>query len=172
MKSRQLVLNNYNIYLGTDPQVFQCAGDVELPEINWMTADVDQAGMAGKISVPLVGHSESMSVTITAPVLTMDAIAAAAGGGQTITARMAVEQMDTGSGERSFLPEVVIMRGTSKTIKLGKAKKGETMDTAITFELDYVKVVIGGAVALEHDKWNNILVVNGVDKLSAVRDAI
>lgn len=169
---RPLVLDNFNIYLGETGTQWVCAGDIELPEITWTETEVSQAGMSGKVSVPLLGHSDSMKVTITAPVLSLDAIMAAAINSQLITARMAVQQRDSAGGAISTLPEVIVMRGMNSSFKPGTLKKGETMDTSLTFELDYLKIIINGKVAFEHDKWNNILIINGEDKLAAVRDAI
>jgi len=45
-------------------------------------------------------------------------------------------------------------------------------DTKNTFEVDYIKISIDGKERVELDKYNYICKVDGVDYLSAVREAL
>ncbi len=64
------------------------------------------------------------------------------------------------------------MRGSNKSFKPGDLNKGQEAGTALAFELDYLKLMVDGQVQLEMDKWNNVFLVDGVDYLAEVREAI
>lgn len=165
-------VNNYNLYLGEKGERWIGAGQVEIPEITNLSTEVKMAGMSGTVNVPLVGHFESFKVTITAPVMTVQAVKGALPEAQIITARAALETLETSNGRKVILPLTVLMRGQSGSFKPGNLEKGAAMDTAVSFEIDYIKITLDGADMLEIDKWNNIYRVNGVDYLTDVRNAI
>lgn len=165
-------VNNYNLYLGEKGERFLGAGQVEIPEISMLTTEVNMAGMAGTTNVPLTGHTEAFQVTVTAPVLTAQAIKAAIPTAQLITARAALEIADTTTGTKSIQPVTIVMRGATSSFKPGNLEKGAAMETSVAFEVDYIKISIDGSVYLEIDKFNNIYSVDGVDYLAAVRNAI
>jgi P2 family phage contractile tail tube protein len=165
-------LNNYNLYLGDRGEKFIGAGQVEIPEISMLTTEVNMAGMAGKVNVPLTGQTDAFAVTVTAPVLTLQAVKAAIPTAQLITARMAIENYDAARGTKRIQPTVITMRGCQSALKPGSLEKGSAMDTSVSFEVDYLKITIDGQDVLEIDKWNNVYKVNGVDYLADVREAI
>lgn len=166
-----ITLENFNVYIGnsTDPVG---VSDIDLPEVVWKKVSVDLAGTGGQIDVPLIGQSDPMQATLTAPALTTRAIRAAASTGEMIVARGAIQQKDSITKVTSILGLAVFMRGGCSSFKVGKMKRGETMDSSLAFDLDYINVFMDGESVFEHDKWNNKTVIDGVDITAAVNAAI
>jgi P2 family phage contractile tail tube protein len=172
---RSLSVNNFNLYVHDFGSII---GDpigtatVEIPEIQMQVAELNQAGMGGKLEIPLTAQSEPFSTTINASGLTIEAIRAAMPKSKMITARIAAEAKDVKTGSNVMSRQTITMRGTAKSFKIGTLEKAKAMDTSITFPLDYIKIMIDGVVALEHDVLNNIFIVDGVDYAADIRDAI
>lgn len=167
-----LVLNNFNLYTGDKGDVLAGIGTVELPEIETPTTEVNIAGVSGALEVPLTGHTNAMTVTVNAPVLTIQALKALNPDPQIITARGAIEQIDTRSSAKRIVNLIVTMRCKAKGFKAGNMEKAAAMDTSLPFAVDYLKIQMDGKTYLEIDKLNNKYVVDGVDHLSGIRNAI
>ena len=163
------VLTDFRTYLGDRGEQWVGIASVEIPEIQMITADISLAGMAGKMSVPLTGQTDSIKITYSGPIATMQQIRASSPHAKLITSRGNIQIYDTVSGNYRDENITVITRCLATTLKIGDFKKEGTMEGSVAYEVDYLKVTIGGETALEIDKWNSIYVIDGVDYLADVR---
>lgn len=167
-----VAVSNFKIYVGDEDKELIGPGQIELPEITMLTAELNTAGGGGKLNVPLTGQTDSMSATVTFPVATIEALSLITPEPTMLTARAAVDTIDRKTRKKVVKNLTVVMRGTEMSEKLGSIQKGEQMDASFSFELDYLKIVFDGMVYREIDKFNNIFIVNGKDYSLDVRNAI
>lgn len=66
----------------------------------------------------------------------------------------------------------VIVRGRFEDIDFGNAKPGEKSDFKIKMPLGYYRLDRNGATVIEIDPMNMVEIVNGIDRLEAVRTAL
>jgi len=165
-------VNNYNIYVGDRGECLIGVGKVEIPELQALTSEINMAGTAGKIAVPVTGQFEAIKATIEFTMPTRQVLRTLNPNSQLITARIAGEVMDVAAGAKRIQQTTVIMRGSLTTMKLGDLEKAAAQGTSISFELDYLRVIIDDEDMLEIDKLNMIYIVDGVDYLADVRAAI
>jgi len=62
-----------------------------------------------------------------------------------------------------------IIRGKTIEVNPGSAKVGDAMGASLKLEVLYEKLEVDGKTLMEHDKLNEIFVVNGVDIMDQVR---
>lgn len=66
----------------------------------------------------------------------------------------------------------IVMRGRHKEIDFGEAKAGEKTEIKVKSSLSYYKLTIDGVVIIEIDFVNFIEVVDGVDRMAQIRQAL
>lgn len=160
-------LINFAAYLEGNRQAG--VATVELPDIEMMTDTVSGAGIAGEMESAILGHTASMSTTITWRTITSNAAELAKPGVHALEFRGSQQINDAANGRLTSLPVRVAMRVTAKRIGLGTFEVGATTDTETEFEVQYLKLDVGGATRLEIDKLNFKFVVGGEDYLASVR---
>ena len=161
---------NYEVYV--EGSRYLGTASVDLPDINYLTNEIKGAGIAGQIDVPTRAHTENLECTFhwrnifTRPIylLNQDAVM--------VSLRSAVQVYDAATGVTKILAVRIDVRCLSAGATLGKLEPGEQSDSENKFNLDYIKIMVNGEVVLEHDKFNFVHVVNGVDLLSSVRAAL
>ncbi|MEC1744119.1 phage major tail tube protein [Schinkia azotoformans] len=146
--------------------------DVEMPSIEAMTETVKGAGIAGEFESPVIGHYGSMTTKLNWRTLSKPVIHLTQPKAHNLEFRGASQVFDAGSGEYKFPPLKVTMRCTPKKTELGKLDVGAKSDSSNEFEVSYIKVFIDGKAVLEIDKFNYICVIDGVDYLKGVREAL
>lgn len=163
-------LINFRVYEdGTD---LLGVADVELPSIEAMTEKVAGAGIAGEVESPVLGHYSSMTCKINWRVVLKPTVHLAAPRAHNLDFRGAAQIYDAGSGEYKVQPLKVTVRGIPKKTELGKLNVGAAADASNEFEVIYLQVSINGKKIVEIDKYNYICVVDGVDYLKKVREAL
>lgn len=155
------VYNNSNDLLGV--------ATVDLPELSAMTDTVSGAGIAGEVDSPVLGHFQSMSVTLHWRTIEAAAMGLAAQKAHHLEIRGSQQRYDAGSGLYSTVPVRLVVKGTPKTTSLGSFEPGSTTDTTTELEASYLKLVIGGKEVVEIDKYNYIARFGGSDALQSVR---
>jgi uncharacterized protein len=66
----------------------------------------------------------------------------------------------------------VIVRGRDEEIDFGSQKPGDGTETKHKVTCSYYKLSRNGVAVIEIDLINNILIVNGVDRMAEIRDAL
>jgi len=160
-------LVNFRVY--NDAKDLLGIATVDLPELAAMTDTVSGAGIAGEVDSPVLGHFQSMSVTLHWRTIEAAAMSLAAQKAHHLEIRGSQQQYDAGSGLYSTVPVRLVVKGTPKTTSLGSFEPGSTTDTTTELECSYLKLVVANKELVEIDKYNYIARFNGADALQSVR---
>lgn len=159
----------YNVFL--DGYNLIGTSQVDLPDLQSITAEIKGAGIAGTIDSPIKGLFQSMSMTLNFRTVTPDFKKIQKQQAHHIELWAAVQTMDPASGKYGVTQHKIITRAVPKNLTPGKMAMGETQDRALEFEVTYLKEVFGKDVIMEVDKYNMIYTVDGEDLLQAAREA-
>ena len=143
--------------------------DVELPDLEAITAEVTGAGIAGTVNVPILGHYDSMTLTLNWRALTGNVTILSAPKAHQLELRGSIQVYDAGRGENTTLALRVTTQVMPSKTGLGKAASGEPMESSGEFEVTYLKIVLADEPRVELDKLNYKCVIEGVDYLERVR---
>lgn len=166
------VINNFNLYVGDLGDKLIGTGEVTLPSIVQTTNEINLAGMAGAVDLPIVGQIQSMQTVINVPTMTPQQLRMAIPKAQLITARAAIQVYDVAAGVHRIQQATIIQRCTPKELALGSLQKANAQGTGSTFEVDYLKIMLDGVTYIEIDKFAGVYIVDGVDYLAEVNAAI
>ena len=158
------LFHNATRYLGS--------AEIELPDLEFQTADVSGAGIAGSFEAPVQGHTQSLELKIKWRTLTTRPLELMRHGAISLQARAAVQNYDTTGGDVAIRPLKIDMKGRTKGATLGSLKPAEQMENETTLELSYIKITYNNKTTVEIDKMNYIYKVNGWDYLKDVRSAL
>lgn len=161
-------VHSYNVYNGTN-KIVGTTGAVELPGFQYITNTISLAGMPGEYDAPVIGHVASQKMKIPFTMIDEKSYFAMVEGEEDIVLRANIQTRDIEKSKTSIVNMVVTIRGITTEYNLGSMEKGKLMNSDITKEITYIKIVIGNVVCLEYDKFNNIYIVNGKDMFEKVR---
>ena len=160
-------LINFMCY--NEGEVMVGVADVTLPNLAYVTAEIQGAGIAGSVDSPVVGHFQSMTTAINWRTLIEQNIAHSAPNTHHFDFRGSAQAYDENSGEYLTRSVKVVLRVQPKSLNLGTFNPAAPMGTSGEFEVIYIKVSIEGREWLEIDKFAFICRIAGVDYLSKVR---
>lgn len=143
--------------------------DVELPALESMTETVSGAGIAGEVDSPTLGHYGSMTCRINFRTVTKDAASLAAQRSHQLEFRGSQQVFDAGTGRYSTQSLRCVVKAVPKNVELGNLTAGAPTETGNEFEVNYIKLWVGGEELVEIDKFNFIARINGEDYLASVR---
>ncbi|GKS14789.1 hypothetical protein YDYSY3_57890 [Paenibacillus chitinolyticus] len=158
------VYRNGSQYLGV--------ATVELPSLEYLSETIKGAGIAGEVESPTIGQFGSMTCSLSWNTMDPAAYELLAPEAHALDFRASQQSFNSASGVYATEGAKITVRAIPKTGELGSLEVGAAMDGSTEFEVIYLKVSIGGKVLLELDKFNYIFVVNGQDRLAAVRDQL
>lgn len=164
-------LNDFRIYANGSTDLKGVA-DLQLPSFEPMSDTVSGAGIAGEYDSPTLGHFQSMKLTINWKVITSEIVEFLKPQPINIDCRLANQEYNSTKGKHEFKANRVIVRGIPGPNDLGKAEKGSTYDGSTEIEILYIKIERDGRTLVELDKVNYIYNVDGVDYMSALREAL
>jgi len=145
--------------------------DVELPKVQFQTAQLKGAGILGELETPTVGMTKSLKTKITFRTTTSAMVSLLDCAGHSLEFRGVVQKCDA-SGNRGYESCRVVVRGFPSEGELGKMDKGASGNSSIELECAYLKYVISDSTVLEIDKLNYIFKVGGTDLLSTIKTAL
>ena len=161
---------NYEVYVDGDR--YLGTASVDNPEITYLTNEISGAGIAGKVDMPTLSHLENMELTLhwrnifERPTHLMNQHT------NMLSLRSAMQRYDAALGIQNVYPIRIDVRSLSLSTVLGKLEPGEQTETESKFNLDYIKIMVGDVKVFEHDKFNYVHEVEGVDYLAPVRSAL
>ncbi len=161
---------NYNVYSDGN-KIIGLAGEVTLPNLEFMTETISGAGIMGEYDSPTPGHTGSLSIELTWRTIYDKSAKLQDPKGTTLVLRASQQHYDPASGQ-TFRPLKITMKGIPKGHDLGKISVGGPTDTKQTFEVMYLKIEENDEVLLELDKINFVYIVNGVDVLKNIKSQI
>jgi P2 family phage contractile tail tube protein len=163
-------LTNFRVY--NEAEDLLGITDIELPELVYMTDEIQGAGLAGKVDSPVIGHFDSMSTTLNWRTIEKKATQLMDMKAHLITARGAQQNYNASDGTWKTVPVRLVIKVMPKNLNFGKFEVGATTDTSTEFEVVYLKTFIDNKEVLEIDKFNYICKINGKDVLGPVRAAM
>ncbi len=163
------VINNFRVYNDAN-RVVGTTAEVNIAELQAMTAAVSGAGILGEYTTSVVGMFQSMSQEIPFRMIDRDFFNMLNTGEQSkIVLRSSVQQRNRESGGTlSTAAMRFVFRGHPTAAKFGTMKIGDLMNASITLEVTYLLVEIDGKTVMELDKLNSVYKVNGVDLLKDI----
>lgn len=164
------MLINYNMFLEGARQAGTV--DVTLPNVQAVTQSIQGAGIAGVADVPVLGHTQDMTMTVNFRVATADIRLLLPQQYHHIEFWPALQTLDSGTGKLAVVDHKVIVKGMVKGDNLGTLNPGEVQGRSLEFNIIYLKELVGGELIREIDKFNFIYNIGGQDLLSSVRSAI
>ena len=144
-------------------------GNIELPNIEYMTETLSGFGLGGEVEVPVKGHFKSMTVKIKWNTVEPEAIQLLETTAHHLDMRGSVEKVAAGSGKFLDLPVKLVLQASPKTGGLGSMEPAKKMDGETELEVTYLKLWINGIEQIEIDKLNLICKVQGTDLLQILR---
>lgn len=166
------IINNFHIYKGADDansMLLGVTGEVTLPDLNAMIETLTGSGFLGELEVNNPGHYSAMNMELPFISLCGDMMGLDPVNYNLLTLR-ACEQSRV-KATREFIREQIkiVIGGNAKDFKLGTVKIGGQMGSSVTMALDYIKIVVDNAVALELDKIGEVFIKDGVDMLAEIK---
>lgn len=168
-KSDQLVVN-FAIY--EDGTEYLGMGEVEFPEIAFLTEEIKGAGLAGNLEAVVIGHLESMTTTFNFNTVSDAAVKLTEPRIHNIDCRVSQQIHDTRTGKTTQEAVKHIMRTMPKKFAPGKGAVASAAEASGEHACYYYAVYKNGVRKIELDPMNFICFINGVDYLKEVRKAL
>ena len=145
---------------------------VTLPNLAAIVQTLSGAGIAGNVEVPILGHYDVMSLTLTFRTTTEHSVRLSEPRRHNIDLRMAQQIEDTVAGEVKVQSIKHVLVVVPKTDTGGTVAPAAPTNGSGEYSVRYWATYIDGAKVREIDPLNFICEVNGVDYLADVRKAI
>ena len=158
---------NFKVYLDGTDLLGIAEGNFPVGEL--MTSEVKGAGIAGVLDSPVLGHMQSVTVSLTWRSITESFMRLTIPEAHALDMYAEHSAFDAGRGVYRSNGIHVFMRAVTKKWDLGKLVVGETTDTQSEHEVYYMKMYMNGVEKFELDKYNYVYKVNGVDYLYQTR---
>ena len=170
IKSIPEVLNGFNVYDHDGGKLIGISDSVTLAPLSMLTATISGAGIGGEYAAPVIGHTQSMQQEIPFRTLYHDITKFVDHSKVTgVTLRGAIQVTDPSTGVTDYSQVRVVVRGKTLEINPGGAKSGEAFNASMKLEVLYMLIEVDGEKLIEHDKLNEIFVVNNEDIMDKVR---
>ena len=164
-------LINFEVYDGESNRQLGLA-NVELPELTFMTTEINGTGMAGKIEAPILGHFESFEIKLVWRTIFDKPLKFMEQRSVMISLRGAMQDYDSALGTLKVTPVRIDARVQPKGLTLGKLEPGEQTETENLFACDYLKITVDDKMMLEFDLFNYVYRTGVLDQLADVRAAL
>lgn len=163
------VVNNFRVYNDAN-RIMGTTAEVNIAELQAMTAAVSGAGILGEYNTSVVGMFQSMSQEIPFRMIDRDFFIMLNTGEQSkVVLRSSVQQRNRETGGTISTSAMrFVFRGHPTAAKFGTIRIGDLMNASITLELTYLLAEIDGVTMLELDKLNSVYKVAGKDLLKDI----
>ena len=142
---------------------------VDMPQIQSVTNSVSGAGIAGEVDSPVLGHFQSMTMSLKWRTVTSEAAKLCQQRAHQVDVRGSQQVTDVASGEYMTVPVRATMKIVPKSFSLGTFQPSSSTETEQEFEVIYLKLFVDGKEVAEIDKYNFIAKFGDVDLLASVR---
>ena len=158
---------NFRVY--RDAVTMLGTAEGTLPNLEAMTHEVRGAGLAGVIDKPILGHYNSITLSLTWRSVTSDISILNRPMAHDLDLYHSLQRWDGGLGQYVDVQLHIFCKAIPKNLTLGNLVVADAMGTQMEFEIPYLKLWLGGTERIELDKFNYICKVDGVDYLAGVR---
>lgn len=155
-----------------DSTEYRGVAEITLPDISQLTAEVTGAGIGGKYTSPIVGHIDSMTMTMQFRTLSDDNFKLASPVAHTLDIRVAQQNRDSKSGALGVEKIKHTVIATPIKIGMGKIAAATTADASGEYSATYFATYVEGKKMTEIDPVNYIFIINGIDYTKEIRAAL
>jgi len=166
MKKTDQILQSFTAW--KDATTWLGIVDVELPSFESLTETLRGAGVMGESTIPVVGHFGPQTLKINWRTISPESAQLSEPKVHTLDFRGNQQIFDPLNG---YIDQEVAVKTRCVSINYnpGKLAIGSFTETANEFEVHYIKIIVDGKVQIEYDKYNSVLVINGVDVMANAR---
>lgn len=161
---------NFAVY--EDGKEYIGTASATLPDISLLTVSHSGAGIGGNIEDVIMGHVDSMTLSLNFKTLNENAFSLCELRYHDIDLRVAQQEEDPVSGAIKTRAVKHIMRVIPKKTSGGGVAPASAADISGEYAVRYWKTTIDGEKKLEIDPLNFICYVNGSDALADVKTAL
>ena len=145
---------------------------VTYPDLELLSETLRGVGINGEIDLPTYGQLGALAVEIAHNGLSVDAIRLFNQTKLELEHRWASQVLDSTTGASEVVGKKTIMKLLPKKLGIGSIEPNKMEEPTSSFELLYLKYVIGNNAVLEIDKLNDVFKVDGVDYSAAIRNVL
>lgn len=145
---------------------------VTYPDLELLTETLKGVGINGEIDLPTYGQLGSLEVEISHNGLSADTIKMFGQQKQELEHRWASQVLDSEKGSSEVVGKKVIIKGLPKKLGIGSIEPNKAEEPTSSFEVLYLKYIIGNQPVLEIDKLNDVFKVGNVDYSEALRNVL
>ena len=146
--------------------------NVVLPDIEFLTATITGAGIAGEKEEIIRGHIKAMRTTFNFTNFGENALRLCTPEDHHIDLREVQQNRNLTAGKLELVGVKHIMVLTPVKISLGRLESGSTSDPSGEYAVSYYAQYRGGQRAIEIDPAGYVCYINGVDYLEDVRSTM
>lgn len=161
---------NFSCY--EDAKGFLGLASATLPDVDFITATVSGAGIAGNVEAPIIGHMNAMTMQLKFRTFGKESLKLQEPREHNIDLRAAQQVYDPIAGvyKTQALKHVLVL--IPKTLSNGNIAPASPTDGSGSYAVRRWVTYIDGKKVMELDPYNYICYLNGTDYLSGVRKAL
>lgn len=145
---------------------------VTYPDLELLTETLKGAGINGEIDLPTYGQFGSLEVEVSHNGINEENIRLFRMETQELEHRWATQVMNSETGETEVIGKKCIFRGIPKKFGLGSIEPNKAEEPSSSFELTYIKYMIGNKRMFEIDKLNDVFIVEDTDYSAKVKNVL
>ena len=168
-KIDELVIN-FVVY--EDATEYLGMAEATLPDLEFLTEEINGAGIGGNVEEIIIGHLSAMTTTLNFRTVCKSAVRLLEPSVHKLDLRVAQQQMNNRTSETEVSSLKHIMKVKPKKTALGKVAAASTADVSGEYAVSYYALYIDGKKNTEIDPLNFICIINGYDYLAKVRKAL
>ena len=168
-KIDELVIN-FAVY--EDANEYLGMAEATLPDLEFLSEEINGAGIAGNIEDIITGHLSAMTTTLNFRTVCKSAVRLLEPRVHKLDLRVAQQQVNNRTSETEIAAIKHIMKVKPKKTTLGKVAAASTADVSGEYAVSYYAMYMDGVKNTEIDPLNFIYYVNGKDYLADIRKAL
>ena len=145
---------------------------VSCPNIDYITQEINGAGILGNVDAVLIGMINGMEATINFRSPTDAASKLLTPVKHLLDMRVAEQHWDNVNGQRTIKADKYIMGVIPKTFTFGDVAPATTANSNTSFSVYYYAGYENGSQIWEIDQFNYIFKIRGTDYMAAIRKAL
>lgn len=164
-------INAYRVYLDGDTNLLGIAS-VDLGEVAFKTGDLYGAGISGTLEVPILGHTNSIKLTLNWNVFIDSAIVSLKNTGSELVMRIAQQGLDLEDHKIGITPVKITATVMPTSFNLGSLEQGAASGSSTVFEVVSLLYEVDGSSRIDINKTGNKFEIDGDDQMADINEAI
>lgn len=145
---------------------------VTRPSLETLTESMKGAGIMGEIDLPTYGQLSAMTYSIAFKRSNRKAVSFFKQEAQHFETRWVTDVLDSANTSIGICSNKEIVKGFPKKLDLGSIETNSANEATVEIEVLYYKYIQDGEVRIEIDKLNNVFIIDGIDYMAQIREAL